>query len=53
MQFRRSRSQETYSVDCPCGTTLEVSARIVDATGVITCSACWRTSRAEWKEGRQ
>jgi len=52
MVCRRPRLVESYSVECPCGAALEVPARTVDATGLLVCESCWRTSRVIWRPSR-
>ena len=52
MQITRPRKCEAYEVRCLCGAEYETPALTVDTSGVIVCPNCWRTSKAEWREGR-
>jgi hypothetical protein len=43
---------EAYQAQCVCGAALKVSARIVDAVGIIVSESCWRVSQVRWRPAR-
>ncbi|MCU1339659.1 MAG: hypothetical protein JWO19_5240 [Bryobacterales bacterium] len=48
-----ARTCEVYEISCSCGAPpIELPAAIVDATGTVTCAACKKVARVEWREAR-
>ena len=46
-----ARSCEVYEISCFCGAPpIELPAATIDATGAITCAACKRVARVEWRD---